>query len=108
MASTPKPKSKAFWTIRSVAEHLDVPERTVHRWIDSGDIVAHRFGRSVRISDNDLRAFLAQHRGFYRMSFPVIASHYMTTTYYVFGNTLSIQTFHLLCASILDMIFMST
>ncbi len=108
MASTPKPKSKAFWTIRSVAEHLDVPERTVHRWIDSGDIVAHRFGRSVRISDNDLRAFLAQHRGFYRMSFPVIASHYMTTTYYVFGNTLSIQTFHLLYASILDMIFMST
>ena len=63
MASKPKPKSKAFWTIQGLAEHLDVSERTVHRWIHSGDIVAHRFGRSVRISDNDLRAFLAAHRG---------------------------------------------
>ena len=62
MASKPKPKSKAFWTTRRVAEHLHVSQRTVHRWIDSGDLVAHRFGRSVRISDNDLRAFLAQHR----------------------------------------------
>ncbi len=62
MASTSKPKNKAFWTIRGVAEHLEVSERTVLRWIDSGDLVAHRFGRSVRISDHDLRAFLAQHR----------------------------------------------
>ena len=63
MASKPKPKIKAFWTVQGIAEQLDVSERTVRRWIDSGDIVAHRFGRSVRISDNDRRAFLAQHRG---------------------------------------------
>lgn len=67
MASTPKPKSKepkskAFWTIRSVAEHLDVSERSVVRWIASGDLVAHRIGRTVRIADSDLRAFLAVHR----------------------------------------------
>ncbi len=62
MASKPKPKSKAFWTVQGIAEHLDVSERSVHRWIDSGDLVVHRFGRSVRISDNDLRAFQAQHR----------------------------------------------
>ena len=62
MAGTSKPKTKAFWTIRSVAEHLEVSERTVHRWIDSGVLVVHRLGKSVRISDHDLRALLAQHR----------------------------------------------
>ena len=62
MAGTSKPKTKAFWTIRSVAEHLEVSERTVHRWIASGVLVVHRLGKSVRISDHDLRALLAQHR----------------------------------------------
>ncbi len=62
MARTSKPKAKAFWKIQGVAEHLDVSARTVHRWIASGDLVVHRRGKSVRISDHDLRAFLAQHR----------------------------------------------
>ena len=63
MASKLKPKIKAFWTVQGIAEHLDVSERSVHRWIDSGDLVVCRFGRSVRISDGDLHVFLAQHRG---------------------------------------------
>ncbi len=62
MASKPKPKIKAFWTVQGIAEHLDVSERSVHRWIDAGDLIVHRFGRSVRIADNDRRAFLAAHR----------------------------------------------
>jgi len=63
MASKPKPKSKAFWTIRGIAEHLDVSERTVHRWIKSGDLVAHRLGRNLRVANVDLWSFLAQRRG---------------------------------------------
>jgi excisionase family DNA binding protein len=62
MASKPKPKFKAYWTIKGIAEHLDVSERSVHRWIDSGDLVVCRFGKSVRIADGDLHAFLAQSR----------------------------------------------
>ena len=42
------------------------------------------------------------------MSFPVISSHYMTTTYQVFGKTLSIQSFHLLLESFPYMILLLT
>ncbi len=62
MLGKPKPKFKAFWTIQGLAKDLEVSERTVHRWIDAGDLIVHRFGRSVRIADNDRRAFLAAHR----------------------------------------------
>ena len=57
-----KPKFKAFWTIQDLAKDLEVSERSVHRWIDAGDLIVHRFRRSVRIADNDRRAFLAAHR----------------------------------------------
>ena len=51
-----------FHTIEAVAEALDVSTRTVRRWIESGDLPVHRFGAAVRISDVDLRAFIALHR----------------------------------------------
>ena len=51
-----------FFTIAEIAERLGVSTRTVRRWIRSGDLVAHRFGGIVRISEKDLRAFLALHR----------------------------------------------
>lgn len=51
-----------FFTIAEVAERLHVATRTVRRWIDSGELVAHRFGAVVRIAEGDLRAFLALHR----------------------------------------------
>ncbi len=62
MPSKPKPEFRTFWTIQDLAKDLDVSERTVHRWIDAGDLIVHRFGRSVRIADNDRRAFLEAHR----------------------------------------------
>ena len=51
-----------FFTIAEVAERLRVATRTVRRWIKNGDLIAHRHGGVVRISDGDLRAFLAAHR----------------------------------------------
>jgi excisionase family DNA binding protein len=51
-----------FFTIDAVAERLDVSPRTVHRWISGGELVVHRMGRSVRISEADFKAFLAVHR----------------------------------------------
>ncbi len=62
MPRKPKPEYRAFWTIQGLAKDLDVSERTVHRWIDAGDLIVHRFGRSVRIADHDRRAFIAAHR----------------------------------------------
>jgi excisionase family DNA binding protein len=51
-----------FFTIAEVAEKLSVSTRTVRRWIERGELVAHHFGAAVRISDADLRAFSALHR----------------------------------------------
>ena len=51
-----------FFTISEVAERLGVATRTVRRWINSGDLVAHHFGTAVRIAESDLKAFIARHR----------------------------------------------
>ena len=51
-----------FSTITEVAERLHVAPRTVRRWIVAGDLVVHRVGGVVRVSEGDLRAFLALHR----------------------------------------------
>ena len=59
-------KPISFFTVPDVAEHLGVSTRTVRRWIDDEELVAHKFGRAVRISEGDLREFLAAHRGWRR------------------------------------------
>lgn len=51
-----------FFTISEVAEMLRVSTRSVRRWIDSGQLVTHVVVGVVRISEPDLRAFLALHR----------------------------------------------
>lgn len=51
-----------FFTIGEVAERLCVSRRSVRRWIDAGDLIAHRIGGIVRIAESDFRAFLAVHR----------------------------------------------
>ncbi len=53
---------KSFLTVRQVAERCGVSERTVRRWIKTGELRAHQLGRSVRVSEEDLAAFLAVHR----------------------------------------------
>jgi excisionase family DNA binding protein len=51
-----------FFTIAEVAERLNVCERTVRPWIAAELLPVHRFGRTVRISEADLAAFLALRR----------------------------------------------
>ena len=46
-------------TVRDIADRLCVSERTVRRWIASGKLRTHRLGRTVRVSDEDFRVFLA-------------------------------------------------
>lgn len=48
-------------TIEQVADALLVSERTVRRWIASGELSAFTAGGVKRILDADLRLFLRQH-----------------------------------------------
>jgi excisionase family DNA binding protein len=36
---------------------------TIRRWIAADDLIIHRLGRQVRISEIDLAVFLARRRG---------------------------------------------
>ena len=49
-------------TVKTVAARLDVSPRHVHRLIAAGELPVHRIGRAVRISEDDLRRFLAARR----------------------------------------------
>jgi excisionase family DNA binding protein len=55
-ASTP------LLTIGDVSDLLQVSRKTVRRWIVAGDLVAHRFGRQLRISEADLQTFIRSRR----------------------------------------------
>ena len=52
-----KPMAR-FYTVAQVADMLGVSPRSVRRWTAESDLRAHRFGRQVRISETDLRAFV--------------------------------------------------
>ena len=51
-----------FYTIAQVADLLVVSTRSVRRWIATGELLVHKFGRQVRISEIDLRAFVEWRR----------------------------------------------
>ena len=52
----------ALLTIKQAAEHLQVSSKTVRRWLDTGDLIAHRLGRQWRISAADLQTFIRMGR----------------------------------------------
>ncbi len=49
--------------VKEVAEHCQVSERTVWRWIRDNELKAHRLGRLTRISEKDFAEFLQRNRG---------------------------------------------
>lgn len=56
-------KTKVYHTVKDIAARWETCERSVRREINTGNLVAHRFGRSVRISDDDLRIYERLRRG---------------------------------------------
>lgn len=44
----------AWHTVQEVADHFKISERQVRRWIADGYLKAKHFGRSVRISSQEL------------------------------------------------------
>jgi excisionase family DNA binding protein len=51
-----------FLSVHEVHEQLGVSAKTVRRWIERGELHVHRLGRQLRISEEDLAAFIAQYR----------------------------------------------
>jgi excisionase family DNA binding protein len=62
MKTAQKPRER-FFTVQEVAEAMGVSDRTVRRWIADENLVAHRFGRTVRIAESELKAFIGRHAG---------------------------------------------
>ncbi len=52
------PSAPSLLTIQDVANRLQVSGRTIHRLIDAGELTAIRIGRSVRVSEEALKALL--------------------------------------------------
>lgn len=52
--------ARTYWTVPEIAERLRVSRPTVYRWIEDGTLKANKpSARTVRISNDDLEAFLA-------------------------------------------------
>ena len=54
--------SERFYAVTDIADMLSVSIRTVRRWINQRQLAAHKFGRTVRVAESDLRLFLSQTR----------------------------------------------
>jgi len=55
-------RSAPLLSVSAVAELLGVSTKTVRRLIGRGELKVHRIGGSVRVSEEDLRAYLARCR----------------------------------------------
>jgi excisionase family DNA binding protein len=50
-----------FLTVTEVADHIRVSNMTVYRLIKAGELRAVRVGKSFRVREDDLDAYLADH-----------------------------------------------
>ncbi|PEI99644.1 excisionase [Bacillus wiedmannii] len=55
--------SESFYTIKEIAIHLKVSEKTVSNWIKDGALESYKVGRLVRISEEHLQNFLTNKNG---------------------------------------------
>ena len=63
-----KPPSRLprLLSIPHIAKHLGVCTKTVRRLIQSGELLATRVGRAIRVTETDLDAYLARGRSHVR------------------------------------------
>lgn len=48
-----------FYTIKEVADLMNVHENTIRNWMKSGKLKSYKFDKAVRISKDDLKDFVA-------------------------------------------------
>jgi excisionase family DNA binding protein len=53
---------KEFYTVRELAELLDVNQQTIYRLVRRGELPCHAIGRAKRFRKTDVEAFLARCR----------------------------------------------
>lgn len=51
-----------FYIVSGIAKRWNCSDRHVRRKIASGELIAHRFGDLLRVSDADLKAYERQNR----------------------------------------------
>ena len=56
------PTPGRLYTLEQIADLLQVSTKTLRRWIGTGDLIAHRIGRGLRITDTDLQTFIRMRR----------------------------------------------
>lgn len=49
-------------TTKDVAERLNVHPRTIRNLIETGELIAYKFGRDYRITETDLETFIKNSR----------------------------------------------
>ena len=61
---TPKSavRIQKFYTMRQLAERWQRDKRSIDRDIKSGNLIAHKFGKSVRIAEDDVLLYEAIRR----------------------------------------------
>lgn len=50
-------REERFLTVKQVAARWQISERQVHRFIAAEQLAVHKFGRSVRVAENDVLLF---------------------------------------------------
>lgn len=56
------PRLPSMLNVEQIALQVGVSIKTVRRWIENRELHCHRLGRSIRVSEEDLIAFLNRHR----------------------------------------------
>ena len=56
------PRLPRLLSIEDVAKALQVSKQTIRRWITGAELRSHRLCRQIRISEEDLAAFLGRRR----------------------------------------------
>jgi excisionase family DNA binding protein len=57
-----QPEQPALQSISTIAQRLNVSDKSVRRYIERGLLPAYKIGGQIRISEEDLLAFLASCR----------------------------------------------
>jgi excisionase family DNA binding protein len=53
---------RPFFTIATLAKRLQLGERTIRNYVESGEIPSYKFGRARRIDPEDVDSWLARRR----------------------------------------------
>lgn len=56
--ATKQARAPQLLTVSDVAERLRISAKTVRRQVDQGELRVHRIGRQLRVSEQDLEAFI--------------------------------------------------